>query len=51
MSSADEIARILNAAENLLRDAAKSAGTDPAHTRHQIESAIGTMQSVRGFLL
>jgi ElaB/YqjD/DUF883 family membrane-anchored ribosome-binding protein len=51
MSNADEVLRILNAAENLLRDAANCADTDPARTRHQIQSAIGTMQSVRGFLL
>ncbi|MGW4718318.1 hypothetical protein [Nocardia sp. NPDC004260] len=51
IENAAEITRILNSAENLLRDAANCAATDPARTRHQIQSAIGTMQSVRGFLL
>lgn len=50
-ANALEVARILTAAEALLQSAIKSADTDPVGTIRQIQSAIGTMQSVRGFLL
>ncbi|WP_282775826.1 hypothetical protein [Nocardia sp. CC201C] len=50
-SNAIEIAKILTAAEGLMRAAITTAATDPERTAQTIQSAIGTMQSVRGFLL
>lgn len=49
--SGSEIAKILNSAEALLNSAMQTLLTDPAASQQQIQSAIGTMQSVRGFLL
>ncbi|MRH86044.1 hypothetical protein GFY24_00945 [Nocardia sp. SYP-A9097] len=51
IENAGEITTILRSAESLMRAAIAAADSDPALAVRSIESAIGAVQSVRGFLL
>ncbi|MGV9742816.1 hypothetical protein [Nocardia farcinica] len=51
MSTADEITRILAAAETLFVNASELVLSNPLKAQDQIARGIETMHSVRGFLL
>lgn len=50
-SNAIEVTRIVKAAEQLLADALATLPTNPSRAANQIQAAIGTLHSTKGFLL
>lgn len=50
-SCAAQVSNIVKSAERLLADALTVLPTDPAKAAHQIQAAIGTLHSTKGFLL